>query len=132
MHIVHLVLLFIYVQFVYFIFYISYNAYIVIKTNKNQNIKIHTNIYIYLYCYLLLFYFVGVRSFHPGMYDVFTYNHMDLKYLRSRSHINASMVLTRADHLVIHNYIRSLLNITLRPIVMVRTMLKPVSNCLCI
>ena len=30
--------------------------------------------------------------------------------LRSRSHVKASMVLTRADHLFIHNYIRSLLN----------------------
>ena len=29
--------------------------------------------------------------------------------LRSRSHVKASMVLTRADHLFIHNYIRSLL-----------------------
>ena len=41
--------------------------------------------------------------------------------LRSRSHVKASMVLTRAVHLFIHNYIRSLLNIILRPIVMVRT-----------
>ena len=30
--------------------------------------------------------------------------------LRSRSNVKASMVLTRADHLFIHNYIRSLLN----------------------
>ena len=36
--------------------------------------------------------------------------------LRSRSHVKASMVLTRADHLFIHNYIRSLLNNMLRPI----------------
>ena len=40
--------------------------------------------------------------------------------LRSRSHVKASMVLTRADHLCIHNYIRSLLNNILRPILMVR------------
>ena len=32
------------------------------------------------------------------------------------SHVKASMVLTRADHLCIHNYIRSLLNNILRPI----------------
>ena len=36
--------------------------------------------------------------------------------LRSRSHVKASMVLTRADNLFIHNYIRSLLNNILRPI----------------
>ena len=35
---------------------------------------------------------------------------MALMSLRSRSHVKASMVLTRADHLFIHNYIRSLLN----------------------
>ena len=42
--------------------------------------------------------------------EVFTYNHMTLMSLRSRSHVKASMVLTRADYLFIHNYIRSLLN----------------------
>ena len=31
--------------------------------------------------------------------------------LRSRSRVKAYMVLTIADHLFIHNYIRSLLNI---------------------
>ena len=41
---------------------------------------------------------------------------MDLMSLRSRSRVKASVVLTRADHLFIHNYIRSLLNIILRPI----------------
>ena len=35
--------------------------------------------------------------------------------LRSRSHVKASMVLTRADHLFIQNYIRPLLNNILRP-----------------
>ena len=40
--------------------------------------------------------------------------------LRSRSHIKAFVVLTRADHLFIHNYIKSILNIILRPILMVR------------
>ena len=35
--------------------------------------------------------------------------------LLSRSHIKLSLILTRADHLCIHNYIRSLLNIILRP-----------------
>ena len=37
--------------------------------------------------------------------------------LRSRSHVKESMVLKRADHLFINNYIRSLLNNILRPIV---------------
>ena len=40
---------------------------------------------------------------------------MALMSLRSRSHIKASMVLTNADHLVIHNYIRSLLNNIIDP-----------------
>ena len=41
---------------------------------------------------------------------------MTLISLRSRSHVEASIFLTRADHLFIHNYIRSLLNNILRPI----------------
>ena len=45
--------------------------------------------------------------------------------LRSRSHVKASMVLTRAGHLFIHNYIRSLLNIILKPILMVWTRFEP-------
>ena len=36
--------------------------------------------------------------------------------LRSRSHVKASMVSMRDDYLCIHNYIRSLLNIILIPI----------------
>ena len=62
--------------------------------------------------------------------EVFTYNHMALLSLRSRSHVKASVVLTRADHLFIHNYIRSLLNIILRPISMVRTGLVLATYCL--
>ena len=42
---------------------------------------------------------------------------MALMSLRSRSHVKASMVLTRAVHLFIHNYIRSLLNTILRPFI---------------
>ena len=41
---------------------------------------------------------------------------MALMSLRSRSHVKASMVLTRAEYLIIHTYIRSLLNNILRPI----------------
>ena len=48
--------------------------------------------------------------------EVFTYNNMALMSLRSRSHDKASIVLTRAYHLFIHNYIRVLLNNILRPI----------------
>ena len=50
--------------------------------------------------------------------------------LRSRSHVKASVVLTRADHLFIHNYIRSLLNNILKYMLMVRTRLEPASYCL--
>ena len=50
--------------------------------------------------------------------------------LRSRYHVKASNVLTRADHLFIHNYIRSRLNIILGPILMVRTGLELASYCL--
>ena len=42
---------------------------------------------------------------------------MALISLRSCSHVKASMVLTRVEHLFIHNYIRSLLNIILTPII---------------
>ena len=41
---------------------------------------------------------------------------MALMSLRSPSHVKSSMVLMRADHLFIHNYIISLLNNILRPI----------------
>ena len=68
-----------------------------------------------------------------NLYAVFTYNHMVLLSLRSHSHSKALFIaLTRADHLFIHNYIRNLLNIILRPISMVRTWLESASNCLCV
>ena len=40
------------------------------------------------------------------------------------------MILTRSDHIFIHNYIRSLLNNILRPILMVRIGFETVSYCL--
>ena len=40
---------------------------------------------------------------------------MALMSFPSRSHVKVSMGLMRADHLFIHNYIRSLLNNILRP-----------------
>ena len=39
--------------------------------------------------------------------------HMALMSLQSRSHVKTYMVLTRADHLFIHNYTGSPLNIIL-------------------
>ena len=52
--------------------------------------------------------------------------------LRSRSRVKASMVLTRAGHLFIPNYIRSLLNNIVRLIVMVPTRVEPMAYCLCV
>ena len=56
--------------------------------------------YVELY-FIELVYFGGVLSSHSGTYmlsidDVFTYNQIVLIYLRSRSHVNASMILMRA------------------------------------
>ena len=45
---------------------------------------------------------------------------MALMSLRSRSHVKASTVLMRDDNCFKYGYIRSLLNIMLRPIVFVR------------
>ena len=50
--------------------------------------------------------------------------------LRSSFRLNASVVLTRADHLFIHNYMRSLLNSILRPILTLRKRLEPVLVCM--
>ena len=44
---------------------------------------------------------------------------MALLFLRSRSHLMASQVLTTEYHLFIRNYIRSFLNNIVRPILMV-------------
>ena len=91
-------------------------------------------ILIYVIVIIIVIFIWWSHSSHPGTYMKFSlisYNHMTLMSLRSRSHVNASMVLTRADHLFIYkcidNYIRSLLNIISRPILMVRTRLEPVS-----
>ena len=53
---------------------------------------------------------------------------MAIMSLIIRSHVKASMVITIADHLFIHNYIRLILNIIVRPIVMVRTRLEPATQ----
>ena len=52
--------------------------------------------------------------------------------LRSRSHVNASIIVMRPDDLCINNYIISFLNNILRPILMVRTRLEPVSYRMCV
>ena len=74
---------------------------------------------------LLLFYFCITFIPSRNLDEVFTYNNMALIPLRNRFHINASMVLTRDDHLFIHTYIRSLLNNILRPILMAGRDLNP-------
>ena len=69
----------------------------------------------------MLFLFGGVLSSHPfTCIDIYHILYMALMSLRSHSHVKSSMVLMRADHLFIHNYIISLLNNILRPIFMVR------------
>ena len=50
--------------------------------------------------------------------------------LRSRSHVKIYTVLTSADHLFIHNYIKPLLNIILRPILLIQKGIEPISYCL--
>ena len=56
---------------------------------------------------LFTYYFYLVESFYPiqNLDAVFIYNHIALTSLRSRSHVKAYVILTRADHLCIHNYI---------------------------
>ena len=53
---------------------------------------------------------------------------MALMSFQNRSRVNESMVLTRANYLFIHNHIRSLLNIILRPILMDGRGLNPLPN----
>ena len=56
---------------------------------------------------------------------------MDLMSFRSRSRVKASVVLTRVDYLCTF-YIKSLLNIILRPILVVRIWFVPAPYCLCV
>ena len=75
-----------------------------------------------------------VESFHP-IYEldkVFTNIHMALISRQSCSHVKASIVLMRVDHLFIYNYIKSILNIILRPIILVRMGFEPESYYLCV
>ena len=85
---------------------------------------------IYMYNVIVIL----VKSFIPSMNldeVIFIFIYMALMSFRSRSHVKASMDLMRDDNLFIHNYIRSLLNIILRSILMVRTGLEFASYCLC-
>ena len=68
----------------------------------------YVNIFVYIPIVICYCYFIWWSPFIPSrnLDEVFNYNHMDLMSLRSRSHVKASMVLTRADHLFIHYYIR--------------------------
>ena len=82
-----------------------YNTYICRHMCK---VYLYTQIYVlytHFYTCIFLFYFCGI---HPSrnLDEVFTYNHIALMSLRSRSHVMASVVLNRADHLCIHNHIR--------------------------
>ena len=55
---------------------------------------------------------------------------MAIMSFRSRSRVKTFVVLTRADHLFIHNYIGSLINNILRPIIMFRMRIELVTYCL--
>ena len=72
-------------------------------------VYIYIYIYIYIYTYILLLLLLW-SLFIPSrnLDDVFTYNHIALISLRSHYHSNASTVLTKADRLFQHIFIRSL------------------------
>ena len=59
--------------------------------------------YIKLVGYIVIWWNPFIRS--SNLDDVSTYNHMALISLRRRSLVKESMVLTKADHLFIQNYI---------------------------
>ena len=77
-----------------------------LKLSKPPLLIISRNTHIrkYLICFNLWIPFIPSRNLD----EAFIYNHMAIMSLRSRSHVKASVVLTRADYLFIPNYIRSL------------------------
>ena len=82
-----------------------------------------SNLLMYILFFILIELFISYSNL-----DVFlTYNHVALRFLRSSYNVKVSMVLTIADNLFLHNYIKSLLNIILKPILFTRTELKPAS-----
>ena len=85
--------------------------------------------YIYSYVDLLLLIFCFPFIPFRNLDEVFTYNNMAQISLRNHFLVMSSMVLTKSDHLIIHNYVRSLLNSILIHILMVWTRLEPVTYC---
>ena len=81
--------------------------YIIYYHNNYVQIIFIERVHIDIIVFLLFWWSTFIQS--SNVYRVFTYNHMALMSLRSRSRVKAAMVLTIADYLVIHNYIRSLL-----------------------
>ena len=84
-----------------------------------HRLKVYIPNMLYIYIIIVIVIFIWWSPFNPSrnLDEVFTYNHIyGSNVLRIRSHVKASMVLMRADNLFIHNYIRSLLNNILRPI----------------
>ena len=72
-------------------------------------------------CVIVILFWLSPLISSRNLDKVFTYKHMALMSYRIRSHVKVSMILTKDDHLFIQNYIRSLLNISLRPILIVLT-----------
>ena len=72
-----------------------------VYTNIHEHIPLHTYIVIVIVIVIWWSPFITSRNLD----EVFNYNEMTLMSLRSRTHVKASVVLTRADHLCIHNYI---------------------------
>ena len=95
--------------------------YVFVKLNKVPRYIIYAY-YIYINIVIVIVIFIWWNPFIPfrNLDEVILLSlitiYMALMSLRSRSHVKASMVLTRADHLFIHNYTRSLINNILRPI----------------
>ena len=68
-----------------------------IYTHKNT---IQCIIYTHIIDFIVIF--IWLSPFIPSrnLYDVFTYNHMTLLSIRSRSHVKATIIVTKADHYV--------------------------------
>ena len=99
-----------------------------INTPRCVRMRVY-NILIYAYIYIYIYYFIifGSPFIASGYLVKFTFKPYGSKSIQICYYINASVVLWRAERYVIHNYIRSHLNIILRPIVLARTGHKPIS-----
>ena len=92
--------------YAYICLYKGYNVLYIQLIILLYRIEINSNFVIHIiYCY-----FIWWSPFIPSrnLDEVFTYNHMALMSLPSRSRVKASMVLTRSCHLFIPTYIISL------------------------